>query len=52
MKLEKLKAQLSAEFNKPKAKNINGDFDNREPRSPKKIKELQTKIAKKKAEIR
>lgn len=43
-KLNELRTELSQEWNKPKAKNIESDNDKREPRSPKRIKELQTQI--------
>jgi hypothetical protein len=45
-KLLKLKTELSDELKKPKTKNIKGEHDKREPRSEKKIKELQDKIYK------
>lgn len=43
-KLNELKKQLSEEWNKPKAQNIKNDYDEREARSYKKIKEIQEKI--------
>lgn len=38
------KTQLSAEWNKPKAKNIKGKWDKREPRDYDKIAELQEDV--------
>ena len=41
--LDKLRSELSAEFNKPKAKNVK-EYGG-EARSPKRIKELQNEIS-------
>ena len=42
--LDELTTQLSEEWNKPKAQNIKKEYDVREARSYKKIKELQEQI--------
>ena len=43
--LNKLRTELSAEWNKPKKENLNPNYETRTPRDLKKIKELQEKIA-------
>jgi ribosomal protein L29 len=44
LNLDQLRKELSEEWNKPKAQNINNKHDKREARSYKKIKELQEQI--------